>query len=126
MPKSKTTPTARTLAELRRLGYLAEVVERRLPRCFITKDLFGIIDVLAIREGEVLGVQCTSGSNLAARVTKALATPELRNWFAAGCAFEACGWRKSVRSGRWELTRRPLTLDDFTDVPKIEDTSASP
>jgi hypothetical protein len=108
-----TSPTARTLAELRRLGYLAEKVEQRLPRVYVTRDLFGIIDVLAVRPGEVLGVQCTSGSNAAARVKKALATSALRVLLAAGVLFEVWGWRKSVRSRRWELTRRPLTLADL-------------
>ena len=110
---SSTSPTARTLALLRQAGYLAEVVEKRLPKCFITRDLFGCIDVLAVRAGEVLGIQCTSGSNVAARLSKALDTPQLRTWLAAGCGFEVWGWRKSKRSGKWELTRRSLTIQDI-------------
>ena len=40
------TPTARTLALLRTLGYTAEVTERRLPRCFITRDFLGWVDII--------------------------------------------------------------------------------
>src|SRR5262245_38915517 len=110
---STATPTARTLAHLRELGYLADRVEQRLPHCFVTRDLFGIIDVLAVRPGEPpLGIQCTSGSNVAARINKALACPGLPTWLLAGCRFEVWGWRLSRRSGKYELTRRPLTLAD--------------
>jgi hypothetical protein len=94
------TPTARTLARLRELGYRADVVERRLPRCFITRDLFGCIDVVAVRPGEVLGVQCTSASHLAARLRKARAAPGLRAWLAAGAHFEVWGWAKRRPRGR--------------------------
>jgi hypothetical protein len=35
------TPTARSLALLRRASYAADVVERRLPRVNVRKDMFG-------------------------------------------------------------------------------------
>ena len=113
------TPTARTLAELRRAGYLAEVVEKRLPKCFITRVLFGCIDVLAVRAGEVLAVQTTSGSNAAARVKKALALPQLRTLLESGIRFEVWSWRLSARSHRWELTRKPLRLADLDLGPVL-------
>lgn len=89
------TPTARTLQRLRKDGYTAGVVERF---CSFTKrrhDLFGCIDVVAVStEHGTLGVQATSGSNLASRVTKSLWIPELCVWLAAGNRFECWGWRK--------------------------------
>jgi len=112
------TPTARTLAHLRQLGYLAGVVERRLPRCLITVDLFGCIDVLAVR-GDlpgVLGVQTSTRSNQAARLAKALAVPELRTWLAAGNAFEIHGWAKVGARGKrklWQVSTRAVTLADL-------------
>jgi hypothetical protein len=59
----KASPTGRTLTLLRAEGYTADVCERRLPRCLITRDLFGLFDVVAIRQGDagVLGIQTTSG-----------------------------------------------------------------
>ena len=114
---SKTTPTQRTLARLRAEGYTAEVVEKRLPRCFITRDLFGCIDVLAVRPGSPpLGVQCTTRTNQAARYTKAVALPELRTWLASGALFEVWGWAKVGARGkakRWEVSRRPVPLADL-------------
>jgi hypothetical protein len=120
------TPTARTLQRLRRLGYVADVVERRLPRCHITRDFLGIIDVLAVKPGEpVLGVQCTSSSNAAARLAKALAVPALRTFLTAGCAFEVWGWSmRGPRGGRklWDVARRPVALADLPPSPAAETT----
>ena len=95
------TPTQRSLAYLRDLGYIAQVVERWNPWAKVRQDLFQIIDILAIGYGETIGVQCTSGSNVAARVRKiadAQATPELRR---SGWKLIGHGWRKA--KGRWVL-----------------------
>src|SRR4051794_2353315 len=108
------TPTSRSLDLLRRDSWHAQVVERYLAFARVRQDLFGIGDVLAIREGEPpLLVQVTSTSNLAARVKKALASPLLRVWLSTGCRFECWGWAKKGAEGKrktWQLTRRVLTL----------------
>jgi len=95
------SPAQRSLAHLREAGYLAQVVERWNPHARIRQDLFGVVDIVAIRAGETLAVQATSGSNVAARVRKiadAEALPALR---AAGWRLVVHGWRKSGR--RWVL-----------------------
>ena len=94
------TPTQRTLKKLRGEGYMAAVVEKWNPHARIRQDLFGVVDVIGIREGETLAVQATSGSNVAARVKKIAesdATPVIR---AAGWRFAVHGWRKGA-NGRW-------------------------
>lgn len=96
------TPTQRSLKHLRDNGYRAEVVERFNSFTKRRHDLFGIADIVAIREGEVLLVQTTSGSNVAARVSKIAeseATPDIRK---AGMGIIVHGWRKSARK-RWVL-----------------------
>jgi hypothetical protein len=96
------TPTQRSLKHLRDNGYRAEVVERFNSFTKRRHDLFGIADIVAIRENEVLLVQTTSGSNVAARVTKIAeseATPDIRK---AGMGIIVHGWRKSARN-RWVL-----------------------
>lgn len=98
------TPTARTLAALRADGWLADKVEQRIARINITRDLFGVIDILAIRGAEVLGVQATSRSNVAARLRKIAeseATPRIRE---AGIRLEVWGWGK-MANGRWECRK---------------------
>lgn len=100
--KSKgTSPTQRTLKHMRGLGYLAEVVEKRLPRVFITKDLYGFIDVLAVKGEDIVGIQTTSSPNMAARVTK---ITEHENWPLVCKAIRIVvhGWRKNSKN-RWVL-----------------------
>lgn len=84
------SPTERSLKHWRGLGYLVDVVERWIPRARIRRDLFGIIDLVAIGCGETVGIQCTSRGNVSARVRKiadAEALPILRE----------CGWRVVVQ-----------------------------
>ena len=96
------TPTQRSLAKLRADGYLVAVVERWNPHVKIRQDLFGIIDLLAIRDGETLGVQTTSGSNVAARVAKIADSSHVDALRAAGWRLVVHGWRKAA-NGRWTL-----------------------
>lgn len=99
-----TSPTSRSLELLRKRGYRVDIVERRIARGFVTKDLFGFIDLLAIRDGQVLAVQTTSGSNVAARITK-LESDELAGAMAdvraLGWTIHVHGWRK-LANKRWE------------------------
>jgi hypothetical protein len=111
------SPTKRTLELLRREGYSAAVVERFNTYAKVRVDLFGFGDVLAIRPDcpGVLAVQATTTDNQAGRLRKALAIPELKVWVAAGNRVEIWGWRKNGRSGRWEVTRRPVAVDTDKD-----------
>lgn len=103
-PKRKSkgkSPTQRSLEHMRKLGYLCDIVERRIPFQFVTKDLFGFIDVLCVKGEDIVGVQATSGSNLAARVTKII---EHDNWPIVCRAIRVTvhGWRLNAK-GRWTL-----------------------
>lgn len=111
------SPTARSLEYLRRMGYKAGVVERFIQAIHQRVDLFGCIDIVAIREHVqgVLGVQSTTADNEAARVTKAAALPALRTWLEAGNVFEVHGWAlKGARGKRkiWALNIIPIFLQD--------------
>ena len=88
------TPTARTLALLRRSGYLAAVVEKWLPKINRRRDLFGFADVLAVHpvRREIVLVQTTSASNLASRIAKVKAAAELPGSLAAGVKVHVHGW----------------------------------
>lgn len=96
-----TSPTSRTLAKLREAGYLAEVVERWIPGANIRKDLFGFIDIVAIRDGEILGVQATSRDNVAHRVTKIAEHENIAAVRKAGMRLEVHGWGK-MADGHWQ------------------------
>jgi len=89
---SKPSPTSRTLDALRKSGWTCQVTERWNPFAKVRQDLFGGIDLLAIRPGETLGVQATSKSNVSARVKKLYAEPKLKVWMEAGNLLEVWGW----------------------------------
>jgi hypothetical protein len=117
------SPTKRALAHLRKLGFTAAVVERRLPNCFTTLDLFGIGDILAVHPEErvILLVQTTSASNFATRLRRVRDQPALPVLLTAGVQVEIWGWGK--RNGRWHVRRvaiRPGDLEAVTiaDLPR--------
>lgn len=109
------SPTQRTLALLKKEGWTAGIVERWIPQARKRIDLFGIIDILAMKGRCLLGVQTTSGSNVAAHITKALAEPRLREWLMTNNIFEIWGWRKVGPRGKrklWQVRRVEFFLDE--------------
>jgi len=96
VPKRKkpVSATQKSLKKLRDEGYLCDIVEKTIPYCFIKKDLFGFIDLLAIKDGEVLGVQTTTGSNSSERVKKIKAHENYPKVKEAGIKIVVHGWRK--------------------------------
>lgn len=96
------SPTQRSLAHLRERYPLVQVVEKWIPQARKRVDLYGIIDILCVSDSEIVGVQATSGTHVAARVTKiaeSTATSILRR---AGIRILVHGWRKNAQ-GRWTL-----------------------
>ena len=111
------SPTSRSLQYLRLAGYLAQVVERWNYHAHIRQDLFQFADILAVREGETLAVQTTSGSNVAARRAKLANNPNVSTCLKAGWRCEIHGWckRKVKRGGkayRYQLRTIQVTETD--------------
>jgi hypothetical protein len=90
------TPTQRSLAKLRADGWTTAIVEHWNAHARIRQDLFGFIDILALRDGETLAVQATSGSSVAARVAKIAASETAPIVRKAGWRIEVWGWRKNA------------------------------
>lgn len=132
--KKSTSPTQRTLAELRKRGWTAQVVERRLPRTFTTVDLFGVIDVVAIvpsespampslKPGAILGIQATTGAHHADRRAKILAEPRALEWLEAHGRLELWTWSPRVARNKdgmkskrpcWTLRVEAFTVEDWS------------
>lgn len=93
------TPTQRSLAALRELGYLVEVVEKWNSFTRTRKDLWGWADLLAIRRGEVLAVQVTS-TGVSSRIKKIMGSETIGRVREAGVRIEVHGWRKNSK-GRY-------------------------
>lgn len=119
------TPTARSLAQLRKDGWTAQVVEKWNPHSRTRLDLFGVIDIVAVRaeSSKILGVQATSGSNASARVVKSLAERRLALWLMAGGAFEVWSWAKQGPRGKrklWTLRRQAIRVEiNWHDEPQL-------
>lgn len=94
------SPTQRTLERLRKDGWLPAVVEKRNPATKTLNDLYGFIDVLAVRDGETLGVQATSYSNVSKRVNKIADHENVDAVRKAGWRIEVWGWHKV--GSRWQ------------------------
>ena len=95
------SPTQRTLAELRKRGHIAAVCEfwRAIPghpAGGVRKDLFGFLDLVALVDGRIVGIQCTSGANTSARERKIRAEcwDNASAWLSCGGRIEVWGWRK--------------------------------
>lgn len=110
------SPTQRTLKELRRLGATAQVVEHWNAFSRRRVDLFGIIDIVACLGPNLIGIQCTSGTNHAARREKTCAEPRARDWLIAGGLLEIWSWAKRGERGkvkRWECRKEEIGLKDL-------------
>lgn len=97
------SPTKLTLRHLRAQGYTCQVVEVWNPHARIRQDLFGVVDVLALRGAETLAVQTTSASHVADRVRKIAESEHIGAIREAGWRFLVHGWAKV--GNRWTLTR---------------------
>ena len=88
------SPTQKSLEHLRKQGYVAEVVEKTIPKTFIKKDLWGFVDIVAIRDGETVGVQATSVANVSSRVNKIMDSEHYHTVKDAGWKIEVHGWER--------------------------------
>jgi hypothetical protein len=96
------TPSQRTVAHLRKLGYQTANVETYNSFTKRKKDLFGVIDILAIGNGETLAVQVTSKSNMSSRIKKIEESEALPEMLRSGWRVIVHGWWKGT-NGRYQL-----------------------
>lgn len=114
-----TSPTQHSLEYYRKQGYICQVVEYFNAFAKRRIDLFGCIDIVAIKDGEVgvLGIQTTSKSNMQARILKTKKEPIMKTWLAGGNAIVIDGWEK-LKNGRYELTSYEITAENIFLVDK--------
>jgi hypothetical protein len=121
------SPTQRTLAECRKRGWTVQVVERYNPHARVRVDLFGVIDLVAIKpprmsssgaveRGQIIAIQACAGSSHSARLAKILAEPRAKQWVEAGGLLELWSWSKRGARGkakRWALRVDSVTVERF-------------
>ena len=112
------SPTKRTLDRCREYGWKVAVVETWNHWSNTRMDLFGFIDVLALTGSEIVGIQCTSYSNIPARVTKIKTETQLaaKMFLASGGRIEVWGWKRGKKRGEdgkyWQVRKVVITECD--------------
>ncbi len=115
--------TSRTLRYIREQGWDAGKVEQFNPyagRFGKRKDLFGIIDIIAITEKGITGIQ-SCGQSFADHDRKILSEPMGLKWLENGGALILIGWRKillrrGAKAMRWCPRIREYKIEDFVGV----------
>lgn len=86
---------------MRDQGYYAEVVERYNSFTKRRNDFAGFIDILCLGDGEIVGVQTTSYSNMSARAKKIREHENFDAVLRSGIKIVVHGWRKV--NNRWQV-----------------------
>ena len=95
------SPTELTLKQLRKEGWICEVVEHWNHHAKCKQDLFGCVDVIAFNALETRLVQATSASNVAARVKKCRQWPGWSTWkYRRDRRFQVWGWRERTATSK--------------------------
>ena len=106
----KISNNKRSMDALREAGWECDIVERWIPHTFITKDLFGFADILAMHHrAGFLAVQTTSFANMNARMKKIKEESRATLFLMAGGRIVVHGWKKNGKRsdapGQWVCKR---------------------
>lgn len=116
------SPTQRSLKKLRSEGWHVAVVERWNQWAKCRQDLFGFIDLLALKDDLTLAVQTTSGAHVAARLEKMKGIPTVALWLKSPTRLLVIhGWRKVGPRGTrkmWEC--RQVVVSATSQPPNVE------
>lgn len=119
---SKVSPTQRTLAYCRKLGWTAEVVERWNSHAFKRKDLFGFVDIVAVDDsGHVRWLQVTVTDSMTSRIAKIEGDGKMRaiaGALGSAGSVEVWGWAKRGAKGTrklWTLRRAVRAAGEWYD-----------
>lgn len=114
--------TSRTLEYVRSQGWDADIVERfnaYAGKFGQRKDLFGVIDIIALTEKGITGIQ-SCGQSFAEHDRKILEEPMALKWLEKGGSLMLIGWRKvKLKRGgkalRWQPRIKEYTVNDFVE-----------
>lgn len=116
------TTTKRSMDYLRKQGYSVWIVEQtvRMPDrskpgqwTMFKRDCFNMFDILAIGHGDIIGIQTTTRSNQAARISKIRENEYALKWAKAGGKIVVHGWKKMAHSNKWEVCETQPRIDEL-------------
>lgn len=91
----------------------------------IRKDLFDCMDLIALTDRGIVGIQCGAMGGHVAHVQKCMASVSLRKWLVAGGSFIICSWGKMAskkKDGskgvpRWAMKEQEIIYTRGPDGP---------
>jgi len=98
---------SRTVALLESRGYKCDICESYNAFTRRKKDLFHIFDILAVGNGETVGVQITSKSNMSSRVKKISESEYLPELIRSKWRILVIGWYQ-LPNKRWACKETEL------------------
>lgn len=109
------TPSNRSSNLLKSEGYFVAVTERWNSFAHIRQDLFGFIDLLALRNDSLVAIQATTAANIHARLAKIRTLPAVSLWLASNSRrLEIHGWKKAGPRGKrktWQVRKIHVTKE---------------
>lgn len=103
-----TSPTQLSLKKLREEGYVVAIVEHYNYFAKIRQDLFGFIDILALKGKETLAVQTTTATNMSARVKKIGDHENVGPVREAGWTIHVHGWHQDDKK-KWHCKVKDIS-----------------
>ena len=101
-------------------------MERWNAFAHVRVDLFGCIDIVAIRDGITgsTGIQTTSAANMQARRDKIKASKEMKLWVLCGNRIELHGWGKFGKGGvkKWVCRREVVIVNEESQLQFVSTT----
>ena len=102
------SPTQLSLAKLREEGYTCWITEHWNNWSKTRQDLFGFIDILALKGNETLAVQTTTAANLNARVKKISNHENVGVVREAGWTIHVHGWHQDDKK-KWHCKSKDIS-----------------
>jgi len=116
--------TSRTLEYLRDKGWDVGIVERFnsfAGRRGVRQDLFGFIDIIALGDAKIIGVQSCGISSFSEHDKKILDNPLALRWLKSGGRLLLIGWgkvklKRGSKAMRWQPRIKEYKIKDFKGV----------
>jgi|688.fasta_scaffold423011_2 hypothetical protein len=106
---AKISPTQLSLAQLRADGWFCWITEHWNSYARIRQDLWGFVDIIALKPNQILGVQTTTASNMAARCRKIADHENVGKVRESGVMLHVHGWHMDAKTKKWSCKVKDIS-----------------